>query len=372
MAGSRLDIIVVGGGIGGLTTALALRRRGHSVRVVESSSWLREAGAAVMVPPNATRVLEDLVSEIYLYRATSPGNPRLAASVALSMACLCLHHVMQGIDLAVDADGAQSRKWMCYPLAGESKSISFGDAGHGRAMPAMERMRRLNLLDKCWGVHRIALHTALREKCVAEDGTGDPVEIVLGSKVVSWNTSGSIELSDGSSLTADLVVAADGIRSRAHEAILGEQIPVQCNGQTTMRFMLRTEDIQRNPATAPILEDGPGCFAVYLIRGDRNLLLRFPCQNNKLQNFGAYKVTNSESLEGEQVQKWDLKERLDAFPPPIAALAGLVEGPIWDWKITDRAPLPSYQEDRLVLVGDAAREFQSSHLCLLLTDTDMS
>lgn len=52
-----LDIIVVGGGIAGLSAAISLRRVGHAVRVYERSAFNNEIGAAIMVCPNASRPL---------------------------------------------------------------------------------------------------------------------------------------------------------------------------------------------------------------------------------------------------------------------------------------------------------------------------
>ena len=52
-----LHVIVVGAGIAGLSAAISLRRAGHSVHVYERSSMNCEIGAAINVPPNATRFL---------------------------------------------------------------------------------------------------------------------------------------------------------------------------------------------------------------------------------------------------------------------------------------------------------------------------
>ena len=57
---SKAWIGVVGGGIGGLTAALALLRAGFDVQVYEQASGLREIGAGVQVSPNASRVLHGL------------------------------------------------------------------------------------------------------------------------------------------------------------------------------------------------------------------------------------------------------------------------------------------------------------------------
>ena len=55
-----MDILVVGGGIGGLTTALAVARDGHQVRVLEKAAQFAELGAGLQLAPNATRVLARL------------------------------------------------------------------------------------------------------------------------------------------------------------------------------------------------------------------------------------------------------------------------------------------------------------------------
>ncbi|KAG5914293.1 hypothetical protein E4U53_004666, partial [Claviceps sorghi] len=52
-----LDIIVVGAGIAGLAAATSLRRAGHDIHVYEKSPTDSEVGAAIMIPPNAARVL---------------------------------------------------------------------------------------------------------------------------------------------------------------------------------------------------------------------------------------------------------------------------------------------------------------------------
>ena len=53
------DVIIVGGGIGGLSAALALTRKGLLVRVLERSAEFAEVGAGLQLAPNCTRILHD-------------------------------------------------------------------------------------------------------------------------------------------------------------------------------------------------------------------------------------------------------------------------------------------------------------------------
>ena len=53
-------VVIIGAGVGGLTLALLLRQRGIAAEVLEQSAELREAGAAVGLAANATRVLRFL------------------------------------------------------------------------------------------------------------------------------------------------------------------------------------------------------------------------------------------------------------------------------------------------------------------------
>ncbi len=55
-----LDVIVVGGGIGGLTAAIALQRVGNRVRVLERHTELRPVGAGISLWSNGVKVLDAL------------------------------------------------------------------------------------------------------------------------------------------------------------------------------------------------------------------------------------------------------------------------------------------------------------------------
>lgn len=76
-----MRITIIGGGIGGLTTAIAMRRRGHEVNVYERAPELREAGAGITLWPNAMRILFDLgVGEAVASRGVRFGSATIRSA----------------------------------------------------------------------------------------------------------------------------------------------------------------------------------------------------------------------------------------------------------------------------------------------------
>lgn len=157
-----MQITIIGGGIGGLTTALALRRRGHDVNVYERAPELREAGAGITLWPNAMRQLFDLG----IGDAIAARGLRLGAAAIRS------------------ADG---------------RILSATDAG---------------ALERHFGAPTIALH---RADLLAALIYALPHELIhLGkacSGVVAANDHAEVEFADGSRVQSELVIGADGIHS---------------------------------------------------------------------------------------------------------------------------------------------------------------
>ncbi|MGW3865157.1 FAD-dependent oxidoreductase, partial [Streptomyces sp. NPDC005047] len=166
------DVIVVGGGIGGLSTAFALTRQGLRVRVLERAEEFGEVGAGIQLAPNCTRVLNE------------------------------------------------------YGLLEEAKSLGvlpenmvMRDALDGRELTRLD----LRDLERRYGfpylvIHRSDLHGLFLRACRAAG-----VELLTDRTVVAYeHTDGGarVRLADGRTEEAPLVVAADGLHSVARRQLV--------------------------------------------------------------------------------------------------------------------------------------------------------
>ena len=232
MNDSSLDIVVAGGGICGLSCAIALRRSGHSVQILERSQFSNEVGAAITLPPNAVRIL----------RSWNLDFPKARMIKFESM------------DV----------------VTGEGDSIS--KLGHYDFSGFEDTFGSPYLLS-----HRVDLHEALRQMATSPNGPGTPAKLFNGAHIVSFNAeAGSVELADGSTFSADLVVAADGVRSIASK-FTGTFRPVIPSDTTVVRFLVPTSTLLADPATKKLVA-GNGVCSIYTTSSKNRWLVRYPCR----------------------------------------------------------------------------------------------
>ncbi|MBK8758639.1 MAG: FAD-dependent oxidoreductase [Actinomycetales bacterium] len=185
MSGVGMRVVVVGAGIGGLTAAVALARRGHQVTLIERAPQFEAIGAGLLVAANAVQALAALGIEV---RDHGPH----AGQVLDAMELRRDNGALLG---AVDIAGLRA------------------DFGPSYAMT------------------RTHLH-----RLIADALPGD-VDVRLGTTVTSVHARGrdvDVTLADGQTLTADLLVGADGLHSAIRTEVCGLQ-ELRYAGETCWR-----------------------------------------------------------------------------------------------------------------------------------------
>jgi 2-polyprenyl-6-methoxyphenol hydroxylase-like FAD-dependent oxidoreductase len=286
------NVLIVGGGIGGLTLAVALGRQGLKAEVVELKPEHSVHGVGIIQPGNALRALRTLG----------------LLDVCLSEGFQTDHYVMY------DADGEFIARMQLLRIAGATT-------------PAVN------------GMPRTALHRILTD---AAEAAGARIRLGLTvSAITSHEDRVDVVLSDGSKETYDLVVGADGIRSRVRQIIFGRHQGPQFTGHGVWRFT-----VQRNPEIDhQIMLYGVGVKAgVMPVSNDQMYLLL---------------VTNEPGNPWMPPESLDrlLRERLRSFTAPIVTAirdqivdpSKVIYGPIEEVILP-----PPWYRGRVLLIGDAA------------------
>ena len=289
--------LIAGAGIGGLTAALCLQRRGWRVRVVERAAELREVGAGIQLSPNAMRVMDAL-----------------------------------GLREALEADGA---------VRPEAITLKLGDSG--------KTLLRAPLSDTRFGAPYFHVHRAdLLKVLTSAVEANDPKAIRLGSELNGFTQSEgevSVELPDGTRIPGEILVGADGLRSRVREELFGDG-SARYSGCVAWRA---TVPVDRLGDLAP-----PPESCVWL--GERAHAVTYLLRNRTLANF----VGVVEAPKGGAEESWSATgAREQAFAdftgwhPTLWKIISEADE-LHRWALFDRRPLNAWHDGRVGLIGDAA------------------
>ncbi|MGC5615507.1 FAD-dependent monooxygenase [Georgenia sp. Z1491] len=291
----RTRVVVVGGGIGGMATALMLGRAGVSVTVLEQAPEFGEVGAGIQLAPNITRMLDEVgVLEHILPLAVVPNR-------------LVFRNAVSGAELThLDLADARARYGGPYIVLHRS-DLHFA------------------LVDAARALDTVALHTSAAVDHVEHDEHG-----------------ATAVTTDGRRFTGDVLVGADGVRSVVR-GLLSDDEPVP-SGYVAYRGAVPLDDAPAHLA----LDDvnvwlGPGCH-----------LVQYPVRAGELYNQVAV-FRSQEYLDGKE--DWGTPEELDATYADLAEpVSGAIPslGRVNRWPMSDREPLRRWTTGRVTLLGDAA------------------
>ncbi len=293
------EILVAGGGIGGLTTALCVARRGFRVRLFEQAPTFNEPGAGLQLSPNASRVMHDLALE-------AP----LRSSVSLPEA-IEIRHWRSGQLLAA------------YPL-GKRVRESYG-------FPYYLVLRR-DLVD--------CLANAARDDARIELETNARVERVHQSRArVAVSVSGNRHV-------GSLLVGADGIHSTVRTALFGSETPGY-SGDTAWRTLVSSENLPAG-MLRPVVTIwwGPAKHFVHYHAGDSALV-----------NCVGVVPGLDDRQPSSRIEPGDHAEFQDDFAGWHRDVQTLIDRTERDgcgkWALFDRPPMPRWTDHRVTLLGDA-------------------
>src|SRR5215813_8092260 len=302
-SGRSKRIVIIGGGIGGLAAAVALRQRGFEVHVYERASAIAEVGAGLQVGPNAVKVLYALGLREALHRS------------------------------AFEPTNMVSIKWDDASLRHRVPLKATATAAYGA--PYMT-------------AHRAHIHGMLRDALPER-------AITLGATCVRAFTQGATAVArfaDGREVEADAVIGADGIRSAIRAQLFGADQP-RFTEMMCWRCMVRMEHVPTRIGPGGSVELAHGEYFGWI--GPNGHVICYPIGQGDTLNIFAGHVTDQWVEESWSVPS-SQAELLAAYEGWNEALLGMFRHVrhVFKWGIYDRDPVPQWTKGRVTLLGDAA------------------
>ncbi|KAF2660296.1 salicylate hydroxylase [Lophiostoma macrostomum CBS 122681] len=306
---SDMKVLVVGAGFGGLTAAIECRKRGMSVTLFESSKERRQLGDIISFGSNSGRIFRS----------------------------------WPGVEDELD------------PVCHHSDGLTF------RAFDDDFLCRQIWDAEADWG-KRFNGHRGEIHDIVWRHALSIGVEIRLGSKVQEYfetDTEAGVVV-NGERISADAVLAADGVRSLARTIVLGFEDKPKSSGYAVYRSWMGTEKLKENPLTA-WLADPTIDHHVGWLGPDVHFLVA------TLQKGTACSWVLTHKDEADVEESWsapgyveDAVKTVDGWAPIVhAIIRATPPESLVDWKLVFRDPLPTWvsPKRRIALMGDAAHPF---------------
>lgn len=297
MQNSHLPILVVGGGLGGLTTALALGQKGFAVHVLEQAPEIEPIGFGIQLGPNVFSMLERL------------GVSEAVQSVSHFPSAILMLDAVTGEEQARIPCGAQFRSRFKHPYV---------------------------------VIHRVDLHQILLDACERNPN----ITLSASTTVIGFEDLGNrvrARIEGGEPIEGAAIVGADGLRSRLRAQLFDEGEPNMI-GYVAHRSVVPMVNVPKHvQRDEVVLWAGPGFHIVH-----------YPLRRGELFNLVAVFRTPT------YTQKFDaaaclreVEQNYQTAHPAMKTLLSLMDFER-RWIISDRDPIRVWSRGRATLLGDAA------------------
>ncbi|MBV8991116.1 MAG: FAD-dependent oxidoreductase [Solirubrobacterales bacterium] len=287
------NVLIVGGGVGGLSTAIALRRAGFRVDVVEKNRAWDVYGVGIIQPGNALRALNELG---LADEAVANGHPMLGDKTWL-------------------ADGTTVLAENDWPALVEGLP-----PGNGITRPRLHRIFQDHTLASGADVRAGVTFSRLEAR-------GDHVEV---------------EFTDGARREYDLVVGADGLHSQVRETVFGSDLKASYTGQVVWRYNLpRLEALEK----------------IWMFLGPRSSAGFVPLAPDLMYMLTIEKPAEDASIRlAREGIAAAYRDRLEGFGGPVAEQRELIvdDDAVVYRPVESVLVPPPWHRGRVVLIGDGA------------------
>ncbi|GME49438.1 Monooxygenase FAD-binding protein [Neofusicoccum parvum] len=297
-----IKVIIVGAGMGGLGTAIAVQEAGHEPIVLEQAPGFVEVGAGVQVPPNAAREL-----------------------------------IRWGLKAEMEA------------IASKPNQINYRSwkTGKPQGFTDMSQMPR-KYGAPYWQVYRPDYHTVLFSAALKRG-----IEVRKGCLVTEYRPEdSSVVLESGEVVKGDLIVAADGVKSLARQ-VLAKSVEPHETGDTCFRVVVPREKLLADSELAPLVHT-PG-FEQFL--GPDHHIIGYNMQREKFFNL-LMVIPDDRTMKGYKApaNAEEVRKAYTGWSQMVQKLLSFLPDDVEKWRLIDLKPFRDWvhPSGKMVVIGDAS------------------
>jgi salicylate hydroxylase len=327
----QLNVAIVGGGLGGLAAAIALRRAGHLVSIYERRDFKLEVGASISCAANGGQWLREWGVDI------SSGRPTNLMKLVM-------------------------RDWKTGKILNQYSLEEY---------------------EATWGIpyymfHRVDMHDMLLKTATQVEGEGTPCSVVVDHIATGLDAeAGTVTFANGVTVHADLVIGADGIRSSIR-SLIGVTPDTKSANQTCYRCNVKVADIEKlglvGWAADPAIQFWGGFPTDDLSRYYK--IVMSPCAGGEIVSFYCFMPTEmtNHTKEGFTFAEVPVSDLLAGdYSSLDPDCVGLIKNSIdrMPWRLYVHQPYPHWVKGVTAVLGDAAHPMmphQSQGACAAIED----
>jgi salicylate hydroxylase len=314
---ANLKLCIIGAGMGGLTSALALAKRGFKdIQVFEYANDLGFVGAGIQLAPNMARILDRL---------------GVWADIEREAVVLSDTSIRQG---STDEELA---------------NVDLGYVHSTYGYPHMVG-------------HRSSLAGSIYKGCLKEEAIKFHFGMSAG-KIENWSSRPSFVATPKNggepyNVEADVVLACDGVKSTTRVdmmAKLGAIADVIDSGSAAYRIMLTRDEMKNDPELLKLIDTDRATRWI----GEKRHIIAYPVSEKNIYNISTAQpdanfAAAPSATYTTKGSKKALLEVYSDFCPMVQRMLNLVpEGEVCEWKLRVHAPLPTWVDGSVALAGDA-------------------
>lgn len=310
----KIDIAIVGAGIGGAAAAALLQKSGFNVEVFEQADEFSRLGAGIHIGPNAMKIFRRI-----------------------------------GLEKQLDEMGSHPDFWF-------SRDGVSGDY--------LARIPLGDFAKKEYGASYITIHRGDMHALQIEHL--QPGTVHYGKRLQTLKDEGDqvrLTFQDGTEVVAGIVIGADGIHSKVREVLLGVEAPTY-SGWVGHRALIRGENL------AKFADEFESCVKWWT--ADRHMMVYYTTGKRDEYYFVTGVPHEAWDFQGPYVQssQEELFEAFKGYHPTVQNLISATES-ITKWPFLNRNPLPLWSRGRLVMLGDACHPMKphmAQGACMAIED----